>query len=261
MTAFWRILRAELRDVLRSRWLPGYAVLFLVLTDLLFRFGGSGDRVLLSLLNVVLLLVPLVSIVVGTMHLYQSREFVELLLSQPVGRRALFAALWLGLTVPMALAFVAGVGLPFLWHGTGGAGATLATLLVAGAALTAVFTALAYLLAVTFQDRAAGLGAAILAWLLLAVVYDGLILVGTALLADHPIEGPVLAAVVLNPIDLARVLLLLKIDLAALMGYTGAVFERFFGSGRGLVVSSVALALWIGVPAWVGMRRFVEKDL
>ena len=122
MTAFPRILRAELRDVLRSKWLPGYGLLFLLLTDLLFRFGGSGDRVLLSLLNVVLLLVPLVSIVVGTMHLYQSREFVELLLSQPVGRRPLFGALWLGLTAPMALAFVAGVGLPFLWHGTGGAG-------------------------------------------------------------------------------------------------------------------------------------------
>lgn len=117
MTAFLRILRAEVRDVLRSRWLPGYALLFLLLTDLLFRFGASGDRVLLSLLNAVLLLVPLVSIVVGTMHVYQSREFIELLLAQPVGRRSLFAALWLGLTVPMALAFVAGVGLPFLWQG------------------------------------------------------------------------------------------------------------------------------------------------
>jgi len=261
MTAFPRILRAELRDVLRSRWLPGYALLFLVLTDLLFRFGGSGDRVLLSLLNVVLLLVPLVSIVIGTMHLYQAREFVELLLAQPVGRRALFGALWTGLTVPMALAFVAGVGLPFLWHGTGGAGATLATMLVAGAALTAIFTALAFLLAVTFTDRAAGLGAAILAWLLLAVVYDGLILVGTAWFADYPLEVPVLVAVVLNPIDLARVTLMLQIDIAALMGYTGAVFERFFGSGQGLLVSAGALLAWVVVPAWLGMRRFVRKDL
>lgn len=261
MTAFLRILRAELRDVLRSRWLPGYALLFLVLTDVLFRFGGSGDRVLLSLLNAVLLLVPLVSIIVGTMHLYQSREFIELLLAQPVGRRSLFAALWVGLTLPMALAFVAGVGLPFLWHGVGDAGGTLLTMLLAGAALTAVFTALAYLLAVSFQDRAAGLGAAILVWLFLAVIYDGLLLVGTAMLANYPVERPVLVAVVLNPIDLARVILLLKIDIAALMGYTGAVFERFFGSGRGLLVSSGALLVWVALPAWLAMRRFVARDL
>ena len=70
-----------------------------------------------------------------------------------------------------------------------------------------------------------------------------------------------LTAVVLNPIDLARVLLLLKIDIAALMGYTGAVFERFFGSGRGLLVSAGALGLWIAVPAWLAMRRFVRRDL
>jgi hypothetical protein len=37
----------------------------------------------------------------------------------------------------------------------------------------------------------------------------------------------------LNPIDLGRILFLMKFDIAALMGYTGAVFQRFFGSGLG----------------------------
>jgi Cu-processing system permease protein len=261
MTSFLRIVRAELRDVRRSRWLPGYALVFLLLTDLLFRFGGGGERVLLSLLNVVLLLVPLVAIVVGTMHVHQSREFVELLLAQPVGRTPLFAALWAGLTLPMVAAFVVGVGAPFLWHGVGQAGATLATLLRAGAALTSTFTALAFLVAVTFEDRAAGLGAALLIWLLLAVVYDGIILIGTALLVDYPLEGPVLAAIVANPIDLARVLLLLRIDIAALMGYTGAVFERFFGGAMGTTVSAAALLLWVAIPLALAVRRFAGKDL
>lgn len=143
----------------------------------------------------------------------------------------------------------------------GNAAGTLVTLLLAGAALTAVFTALAYLLAVSFQDRAAGLGAAILAWLFLAILYDGMVLVATGLLADYPLEKPVLLAVVLNPIDLARVLLLLKIDIAALMGYTGAVFERFFGSGQGMLVSLGALGLWIAIPTWLAARRFSRKDL
>lgn len=261
MTIFLRLLRATLRDALRSRWLPGYALLFLVLTDLLFRFGGGGERVLLSLLNVVLLLVPLVGIVVGTMHLYQAREFIELMLAQPVGRRPLLAALWAGLTLPLAAAFVVGTGLPFLWHGAGAAGGTLALLLVAGALLTAVFTALAFLLAVSLQDRAAGLGAAILVWLLLAVVWDGVILAGTAAFAAWPLERPILVAVVLNPIDLARILLLLRVDIAALMGYTGAVFERFFGGGTGMAVAAVALLAWVALPAGWAMRRFVARDL
>lgn len=255
------ILRAELRDIRRSRWLPGYGLVFLALTDLLFRFGGSGDRVLLSLLNVVLLLVPLVSIVVGTMHVYQSREFIELLLAQPVERGSLFAALWLGLTVPMMGAFAAGVALPFLWHGLGASGGTLLVLLACGGALTAVFTALACLVAVWVQDRATGLGVAILTWLGLAVVYDGAVLLGIALLGDYPLEYPVLAAVVLNPVDVARVLLLLQIDIAALMGYTGAVFERFFGSGLGIGIATGGLAGWVIVPFWLARRHFARKDL
>ena len=77
MTTTLKIFRYELRDVLRSRSLLAYALFFLLVTEALVRFGG-GARAALSLMNVVLLLIPLVSIVFGTMYLYASREFVEL---------------------------------------------------------------------------------------------------------------------------------------------------------------------------------------
>jgi len=48
------------------------------------------------------------------------------------------------------------------------------------------------------------------------------------LLRDHPLEGPLIAGMLINPVDLGRVLLLLQFDLGALAGYTGALFERFF---------------------------------
>ena len=74
-------------------------------------FGSAAaTRRLLSLMNVVLLLVPLVSIVFGTMYLYNAREFTELLLAQPVHRRQLFAGLYLGLALPLSAAFVVGLG-------------------------------------------------------------------------------------------------------------------------------------------------------
>ena len=90
---------------------------------MLFRFGGEGPRVVLSLLNVVLLFVPLVSVVFGTMYVYSAREFTELLLAQPVGRRSLFAGLYLGLALPLAGAFLVGVGLPFVIHAKARGGA------------------------------------------------------------------------------------------------------------------------------------------
>ena len=107
-----RVLKYELHNVVRSRAVLVYTVFLFLLTDVLFRFGGEGPRVVLSLLNVVLLFVPLVSVVFGTMYVYSAREFTELLLAQPVGRRSLFAGLYLGLALPLAGAFLAGVGLP-----------------------------------------------------------------------------------------------------------------------------------------------------
>jgi Cu-processing system permease protein len=63
------ITRYQLRDVLRSRWILLCGVFFLLLTDLLFRFGGSGERVILSLLNVVLIGIPVVALVLEAMYL------------------------------------------------------------------------------------------------------------------------------------------------------------------------------------------------
>jgi Cu-processing system permease protein len=56
------------------------------------------------------------------------------------------------------------------------------------------------------------------------------------------------------------VLLLLQFDLGALAGYTGAVFERFFGAFQGSAFSATALMLWIAVPFAGGLRLFTRKD-
>src|SRR5689334_25323628 len=111
------VARAQARNVLRSRWLVAYVGFFAVVSDALLRFGGDGGRALLSLVNVVLFVVPLVGLVFGTTYLYDARDFTEVLLAQPVGRSSLFAGLLLGLAVPLSLGFVAGVVLPFLLHG------------------------------------------------------------------------------------------------------------------------------------------------
>jgi Cu-processing system permease protein len=96
-------------------------------------------------------------------------------------------------------------------------------------------------------------------WLVLALLYDGLVLLAVALLADYPVERAMLGAMLANPVDLARVVLLLQFDVAALLGYTGAVFARFFG-GAGLLVAAAALLAWIAVPLAAGARAFRRKD-
>ncbi len=262
MRTAWLVLRSQLRNVIRSRWIAGYLVLLFGVTQLLQHLCGSGERALLSLLNVVLLLLPLVSVVFGTLYVYNAREFIELLLAQPVGRGALYAGLFGGLVLPLAGSFLLGVGLPLAVQGGGtpGFGRQLATLLAAGVLLTLVFTAFALCVAVLIEDRARGLGGALVVWLLCTLVYDGLLLLVAATFADRPLELPLLALLFLNPVDLARVLLLLTFDISALMGYTGAVYERFFHGALGAVLAYGMLLVCALVPLGAGLRLFRRKD-
>lgn len=258
----WKVLVSQLRNVARSRWMLGYAILLLAGTELLLRFGGSGERALLSMLNVVLLLLPLMSVTFGTLYVYNAREFIEMLLAQPVGRGALYAGLFGGIVLPLCGAFLLGVGGPLLFHGGGepGFAAHALTLLAVGLLLTLVFTAFALCVSVLIEDRARGLGAALLVWLFTTMVYDGLILLVTTLWSDYPLEGPLLVMVFLNPVDLARVLLLLSFDIAALLGYTGAVYQRFFHEGVGSALAVLMLLVCAGVPLLLGLRWFRRKD-
>ncbi|NUS99150.1 MAG: ABC transporter permease, partial [Gemmatimonadaceae bacterium] len=93
----------------------------------------------------------------------------------------------------------------------------------------------------------------------LAFLLDGRVLLGVMLLGDYPLERPLIAAMLANPIDLARVLLIMQFDVSALMGYTGAVFEKFFGNG-GIAVAIAALAAWVAAPVLLGARAFRKRD-
>ncbi len=258
MSAILQILRYQLRDAARSRWILAYALVFMLVTEGLFRLGGGGERVVVSLLDVVLLLVPLVGLLFGTLHFYQSREFMELMLAQPLNRNVLYTGLFGGLALPLILALAAGMGIPFLWHG--GGGGAFGVLMGVGIMLTLVFSGVALLVALAFEDRARGMGAALLLWLGAGILWDGLVLLIVLLFGDYPMERPLLVLTFLNPIDLGRVVLLLRLDVAALMGYTGAVFRQFFESGKGSLIAAVALLLWAVVPLWLGFRRFRRKD-
>jgi Cu-processing system permease protein len=134
------------------------------------------------------------------------------------------------------------------------------SLLATGSALTMVFFAIAYLIGIVVQDKAAAMGVAFIAWLSFAVLYDGVILALTVLFADYPMETPTIAMIVCNPIDLARIIVMLTFDYAALMGYTGAVFQDFFGTSTGLLVSMGSLMAWTLIPVLVGRRSFRRKD-
>jgi len=262
LTQTAKILRYEVHNLIRSRWVLLIALFFLLSTDAMFRFGADPSKAVISLMNIVLIVVPLISLSLGIIYFYQSREFVELLLAQPVKRTSIFIGKVTGLATTLSLAFVAGVGIPFLVHAANLAAhwQNLATLLFVGCMFILVFTSMAFWIATRNEDKIRGFGTAILMWLYLSVVYDGLILVAIHLFREYPLERSLIVLTTLNPIDLGRILILLQMDVSVLMGYTGAVFQDFFGSYAGLGLSAGMLLLWVVVPIAFGLRSFQRKD-
>jgi Cu-processing system permease protein len=213
-------------------------------------------------MNVIIILVPLIGTIFGVMYYYNSREFTELLLAQPIKRSSIFLGQYFGVATSLSMSLVIGLGMPFVFYGIFNSNAIwdFSLLLITGAFLTFIFTALAFVIALRNENKIKGFGYAILLWLFMAVIYDGIFLMSLLYFEDYPLDKFSLVATMLNPVDLSRVLILLKLDISALLGYTGAVFQKFFGTNFGLILSSALLALWVLIPTFFIWRIAKKKD-
>lgn len=223
-----------------------------------FGLEDNSAKGLLTILNVILFTVPLVSILFATIYLYNSSEFIELLLSQPVKRKKIWLSLFLGLSMSMVSAFLIGAGIPLLINAPDSVGIMM---IVVGCLISVIFVALAFLSSILTRDKAKGIGIAIMIWLYFALLFDGMVLFLLFQLSDYPIEKAMVAVTALSPIDLARIQILLNLDVSAMMGYTGAIFKDFFGTSLGLIMSFLLLCLWVVVPFYISLKKFKNKDL
>jgi Cu-processing system permease protein len=253
-----KLSKYVLYDILRSKVVLAYTLFLLIISFSLFRMEENNSKAILSLLNIVLIVVPLISMVFTTIHYYNSYEFIELMLSQPVSRKKILLNEYTGVALSLLSAFVMGVGIPVLLFAFNETGMAL---LFTGAALTLVFTSLAFLASVKARDKARGIGFALLLWFYFALIYDGLVLLILFAFSDYPMEKFTLLLSALNPIDLGRIFIMLKMDISALMGYTGALYKDFFGSSTGILFTVGIMLLWIILPLWGALRIFNRKDL
>ena len=257
-----KILKYSFFDLMRSRWSYVYFLFYLLLGSVLLFLNNDLSKAVITLMNVIVVLVPLIGTIFGVMYYYNSKEFTELLLAQPVKRSSIFLGQYFGVATSLSMSLIIGLGLPFVFYGIFNSTAIwdFSLLLVTGTFLTLIFTALAFVIALANENKIKGFGYAILLWLFVAVIYDGLFLMALIYFEDYPLDKFSLAATMLNPVDLSRVLILLKLDISALLGYTGAVFQKFFGTSLGIILSSAILFILVIIPVYIINRMAKRKD-
>lgn len=257
-----KVLKYSFYDLMRSRWSYVYFAFYLILGFVLLFLNNDLSKGIITLMNIIIILVPLIATIFGVMYYYDSREFTELLLAQPIKRSKIFLGQYLGLSLSLMMSLVLGLGIPFVAYGlfdSSSLGKFL-LLILSGSFLTLIFTSLAYLIGLSNENKIKGFGYAILLWLFMAVIYDGIFLLSVMVFKEYPLEEPTLIMSLFNPIDLSRILILLQLDIAALLGYTGAIFKEFFGSSKGFFIALSILLLWVIIPIFLIQFKANKKD-
>lgn len=252
------IIKYVLLDLLKNRIIIVYTLILALLAVSVLNLDDNPSKGLLSLLNVSLIFVPIITILFSTIYFFNSIEFTELLLCQPIRRHNVILSEYLALALALSAAYIIGIGLPLFFLVSGTASLIL---VLTGVLLTLIFSSIALLIFVKSKDKTKGIGIAIITALFFTLLFDGLLIAFIYSFSDYPIDQAVVGIIALNPIDLGRVLMLLQLDVAVLMGYSGALFKKFLGSVTGSIFSVGCMLLWIAIPLLLSLRIFRKKDL
>jgi Cu-processing system permease protein len=270
------VARQELVLAVRSRWTQIFAIVFAglalaVASSGYVLSGGYGvqdfARTGASLVQLVLLLVPLTSLLIGVLSLAPDRGAAELLFSQPLSRRTILLGKLLGLfealVASQALGFGAAGLVIFSQSGNEGLGGFL-LVFASSAVLTAIFLGLAALLGATAigRRRTRALALALVVWFVAVVLFDVAALGLASLLPSGPASRVLIVAVLVNPVDAVRTAALLGIEGAAAFGAASLAFLRFTKGPLGAAtLLGLSLLLWMTIPAIAAVARLRRTDV
>ena len=93
-----KIIKIIFLDILKSKIVIAYTIILAILSWSFFALEGNATKGILTILNVILFTVPLVSILFSTIYIYNSSEFIEMILSQPVKREKIWIGIFSAIT-------------------------------------------------------------------------------------------------------------------------------------------------------------------
>jgi Cu-processing system permease protein len=269
----WTIAQKEMRDALRNRWFLLYTASFVALS-LAFSYmamAGTGivgfagfGRTAASLINLVLLMVPLMALTIGVHSLVGEQEHGTMphLLSQPVSRAEVFLGKYVGLTLSLLASLALGFGISgvvMALNSTGPSDPGVYIRLTALAfLLSVVMLSIGFLLSALTNRESVAMGIGLFLWLLF-VFFGDLGLMGTAITMRLPIENLFWASLI-NPSQVFKVAAILDLSGGLdLLGPVGLYATREFGNNLFFMLIGILL-LWCAVPATLAMWRFQTKS-
>ncbi len=272
LTTVWILAQKELRDALRNRWFLLYAAAFAVLA-LAFSYlalAGAGmvgfagfGRTAASLINLVLLIVPLMALTVGAQSLAGEweRGTLAYLLAQPVHRYEIFLGKYIGLALSLLAAVALRFGISGLVMTIGGAGATDPTqylqLTWLAFLLSLAMLSVGFLVSAFTRRASVAVGIGLFLWLIFVFLGD-LGMMGTSMALRVPIANLFVMSLT-NPLQVFKMAAILDIRATLdILGPAGIYAVQRYGAAL-LGIFLAVLALWIVVPALLAYLRLATR--
>lgn len=262
------IARKEMRDSHRNKWFILYTIAFaamaLGLSSLALagtgQYGMAGfGRTAASLINLVMLIVPLMALTAGASSLAGERERGTLayLLSQPVNRVEVLLGKYIGLALALLTSLVLGFGVSavVIAMRSGDSNAIEFLRLVGLAyALSLAMLSIGFLISVMTRKTSVALAAAVFAWLVLVFAGD-LGLMGSTLVFKLSIQQ-LFGFSLINPLQVFKMSAMGSIHASLdVLGPAGLYATQTFGHRLDLIFG-ISLAAWIMLPLGLAQSIF-----
>jgi Cu-processing system permease protein len=268
------IARQELTVNIRNKWTVLFAVVFGALVVGLSYFGIMAEgfsgmqnftRTSASILNLVLYIVPLVSLVMGTMSFTGDKGSTELLFSQPISRAEVLLGKLSGLFLSIAFSMLGGfTAAGILISSVSGEEGLIqyGFFVLLSLMLALVFLSIAVVVAVLNRRKAKAFGISLFLWFFFVLFYDLLTLGGSTFFKGQSANLFLFISLFGNPVDMVRVASLISLENASIFGAAGAALLRFLGgTTSGILLLTFSLLVWIVLPVKISQRLLSMQDI
>ncbi len=251
-----KLIKYELYDLIKSKWIVGLFLFYLLVNYILIALGRDFKKAIISHNNISLITLTLFSVLLSANYLYNNRNFIEFVLTQPIGRSSMFSSLVISLSISIATGYSLGSLLPFYYHF--GMETLYIKILILNIFLIPLFVLLGLLSALFMEDKLKGLGLSLFLWLFSTALYDGIILYLILIFSDYPIEKPILFLTLANPIDLIRLVALMETGLYEVMGFVGRWLAKYLKELW--FIPSLLSLFYTFILMLIGLYTFRKKD-
>jgi Cu-processing system permease protein len=269
------LARLELSITTRRRWVRLFSAAFALMSaGVAWSAGGLQEvgaaeafgRTTVALVPLVLMVAPLAALLVGVTGQSGEPGGEAFLFALPLRRSEVLLGRWLGQAAALGASLLIGfaAGGAIVADVTGDMRGLLAFSLfvLAAALLTAAFLSLAALVAVCCPQRTAALGVACFLWFFLVIFHDAAALWAAGWLSGRMGANVLFTAVILNPVDTARVAILSLAGTPHVLGPAGEAWRRALGGEVAAALLALAVLLaWTVLPLEAARRVQARKDL